>query len=128
MNPLSVHGANMRTTSSLESLNSQLNRTFGRAHPNIFEFIEHLKLHEAFKSNIMLAKTTSVTKEQLEPRRKRDKERNLKIEFFTEKFANNEISVVEFLTAMANKDILPKNCMDPLYKYLYYSICYNMLK
>lgn len=69
---------------------------------------------------MMLAKNTFVRKDQLEPKRKRDKERSMKIEFFTEKLENNGISVDEFLTAMANKNILPTNCMNLMYiKYLF---------
>lgn len=105
----------MRTTSSLESLNSQLNRSIGRAHPNIFQLIDHLKHHEAFKSNILLGKNFSVQKKQLEPKRKRDRERDSKIKFFTQMLESNQIGVSSFLVSMANKDILPKNRMNSLF-------------
>lgn len=107
----------MRTTSSLESLNSQLNRSIGRAHPNIFQFIDHLKHHEAFKSNILkvLSKKLSIPKNQLEPKRKRDRERDVKIKFFTKMLEDDQIGVQYFLAAMANKEILPKNRMNSLH-------------
>lgn len=113
LNPLSVHGVNMRTTSSLESLNSQLNRTFGRARPNIFQFIDHIKSHESSKCERMakLVKTTSVSTKQLERKRKKDKE-----------LEQNIINVCVFLESMANKDMLPKSGMNSLYLQCYYSL------
>lgn len=114
----------MRTTSSLESLNSQLNRTFGRARPNIFQFIDHIKSHESSKCERMakLVKTTSVSTKQLERKRKKDKERDDKIKYFTEKLEQNIINVCVFLESMANKDMLPKSGMNSLYLQCYYSL------
>lgn len=114
----------MRTTSSLESMNSQLNRSFGRARPNIFQFIDHIKTHESLKCEKLakLVKTTVVSSKQLERKRKRDKERDDKIKYFTEELEQNRINVAEFLESMANKDILPKSGKNSLFLQCYYSL------
>lgn len=52
--PLSVYQINMRTTSSLEAMNSQINRSFGLKQPNIFKFMGCLKMHEYRKGTDML--------------------------------------------------------------------------
>lgn len=98
----------MRTTSSLESMNSQLNRFFGKAHPNIFQFIHKLKYHESRKSNkmSMLIRSTTVSKKQMERKRRKDKERDDKIQYFTKKLEKDEIDLRTFLESMANKEIL----------------------
>lgn len=97
----------MRTTSSSESLNSLLNRSFPK-HPHIFKFVESLKLFEFSKANNMLDfATNEVPKEQFGRKRKTDQERDMKIKHFSGLLKNDEISVNDFLEAMANKDMLP---------------------
>lgn len=44
----------MRTTSSLESLNAQINKSFGVKHPNIFDFMLNLRGFEYHKSREIL--------------------------------------------------------------------------
>lgn len=99
----------MRTTSSVESLNSVIGRSFPK-HPHILKFIDHLKLHEFTKSYDLakLSKCDTPPK-QLERKRKADREREEKIVFFTKKLKTKEISASEFLDAMATKEILPLN-------------------
>lgn len=96
----------MRTTSSLESLNAQIQRQFKR-HGNIFKFIENLKLFEYSKVIDLQQLQTSKRAEQMERRKNIDKERDAKIKFFSGKLDKKEIDVTEFLNAMANKTILP---------------------
>lgn len=98
----------MRTTSPLESLNAQLRRIFPQ-HPTIFTFIESLKLHEFEKATNMHSLLIEIPKGQLGRKNKKDKERDLKINYFTSLLASNEIDVMEFLEAMANKVILPSS-------------------
>lgn len=99
----------MRTTSSLESVNSVLGRSFP-AHPHLFKFIECLQLYEFSKSLDMLELVSSNVPENSNQRkRKRDQARNDKISFFTAKLKDEfdvEFGVDSFLEAMACKDIL----------------------
>lgn len=105
---MSVAGLNMRTTSSLESLNSTLGRSVPK-HPHIFRFINFIKFHEFVKSCDMLCLTgPDLPDSQLERRRKNDREREEKIQFFTSKLMAREINSSEFLEAMGNKCILPR--------------------
>lgn len=107
----------MRTTSSVESLNSTIGRSFPK-HPSILKFVEHLKLHEFGKycDLLNLSKPDLPSKQlekQLNRKRKIDREREEKIVFFTKKLKTKEIGPSEFLDAMATKEILPKNGKRP---------------
>lgn len=95
----------MRTTSSLESLNSQLGRSFKKK-GHIWKFIEQLKYHEFSKAYDMLKLTESTAKIS-ERKRKKDIERQRKIEFFTNLLKEGVIDAGAFLEAMGNKIILP---------------------
>lgn len=53
-----------------------------------------------------LAKTSALPKGQLERRRKKDKERDEKIKYFSDLLKDGSISVGEFLESMANKRIV----------------------
>lgn len=101
----------MRTTSSLESMNSQLGRLFTTKHPNIFRFIEELKPHEFRKATDMLRLIKNRRPKQLQRKRKRCQEREQKIQYFSEMLQNNSISVGTFLDVMSNKTILPDSGM-----------------
>lgn len=97
----------MRTTSSLESLNSVLGRSFP-LHPHIFKFMDYLKLHEFSKyCDLVDLMRPNIPPEQFERKRKIDRERDQKINFFSEMLTRNEITPSEFLEAMATKEILP---------------------
>lgn len=97
----------MRTTSSVESLNSTLSRSFPK-HPHIFKFIDRLRLFEFSKllDMIELVKD-NVPDHQYERKRKRDQEREAKIKFFTAQLHEKKINTGEFLAAMANNEVLP---------------------
>lgn len=115
----------MRTTSSLESQNSQMNRFFDTSHPSIFQFIDCLKSYEFMKGNKMDSLIgNNVPKKQLERKRKRDVKRNEKINFFTQMLEDGLISVGDFLEAMGNRIILPYNG----YIYKTFSNFYYILK
>lgn len=89
----------MRTTSSLESLNSQLSRTFP-THGHIWQFIEQLKFHEFSKSQEMAkVSKTNILDEQ--PKTKKARERNERIKLFSNLLNEQKISRFEFLEAMA---------------------------
>lgn len=96
----------MRTTSSLESMNSVLNRGCPK-HPHIFKFIDRIRLHEFSKSLDLLDLIDDDVSEEFERKRKLDKEREIKISYFTNLLEKQEISVNEFLEAMSIKSILP---------------------
>lgn len=96
----------MRTTSSLESLNSQLGRSFPK-HGHIWRFIEQLKYHEYSKSRDMLrlSRGTNIGKKN---KRKKDKERMERIKFLSILLRDKKITSDEFLEAMAGKNIFPE--------------------
>lgn len=92
----------MRTTSSVESMNSVMQRTFQKR-PNIFNYVANLKLFESTQSTIMYQLHTNVIlNEELKRKRAEDQKREEKIRYFTEKLRNNEISVYKFLMQMAD--------------------------
>lgn len=107
-NCISVAGSNMRTISSVESLNSQLKRSFP-THGTIWKFVEQLKLHEFMKATEMAKLIHSDKKSSVQNQRKRkkDREREAKIDFFMKMLDTNEISAGMFLEAMGNRTILP---------------------
>lgn len=102
-NSISVANLNMRTTSSLEAMNSVIQRTFP-SKTNMYKFMENLKMHEAIKSSDMYQLSMDfVTNEHLERRRKEDKIREEKIKTCNEMLENEEISVAEFLALICKK-------------------------
>lgn len=97
----------MRTTSSLECLNSVIQKTFP-SRPTIFRFIECLKLHEASKAvELYQISKGEINTPKLQRRRKLDREREEKIRFLTTQLNNDKICVADFLVAMSEKDVLP---------------------
>lgn len=96
----------MRTTSSIEGLNSVIQKSFP-SRTTIFKFIESLKLHEATKAtDLYQISEGQITNPQLERRRKTDRQREQKIEFVTNALNAGDISVSDFLVAMSEDDIL----------------------
>lgn len=98
----------MRTTSSLEALNTAMGRSFPK-HPHIFKFIDRLRLLELSKSIDMLdlIRNDSIN-EQFKRKRQRDKQREEKIQHYTEKLkTSKDMTPGLFLEAMANKVVLP---------------------
>lgn len=94
----------MRTTSSLESFNSSLNRTVSKK-KNYYTFFERLRLHESKKADTMHNLAHDVLPDKhFEPRHIKDQKRDQKIKFFIQLLCNQKISVFEFLTAMAADD------------------------
>lgn len=98
----------MRTTSSVESLNSQIGRSFAK-NPSIFNFCESLKQHEFTKATIMRKLLTDCPKKQLKRKHRVDQERDDKIKYFSSLLKKGFIDVAMFLEAMGNKTILPLN-------------------
>lgn len=107
----------MRTTSLLESFNSVIGRSVPK-HPNIFRFIDYMKLHE---SKIMLKMGSLLeSDEEFDTAQKKiHRERSEKIKYATEMRKNGQITVEEFLQAVSIEDMIPKKglffiCVDYL--------------
>lgn len=96
-NNISVADLNMPTTSSVEAVNSLIQRSFPKK-TNIFKFIEHLKLFESIKStDLYQLAQGEITSQKLERKRAEDKQRENRIIVCSDKLKNGDISVVEFL-------------------------------
>lgn len=78
-------------------------------HPEIYKFVDCLKLFEFEKRSEMIELRDIVCEKQLQRKRKKDKVRGEKIEFFSSLLKKNEISIREFLEAMGNRVILPSS-------------------
>lgn len=98
----------MRTTSSLESVNSVIQRSFpGKT--NIFKFIDSLKLYESRKSeDLYKLSNGEMSYRQLERKRRVDREREQKIVHLTSQLKNGYITVASFLEYMSANEILPQ--------------------
>lgn len=96
----------MRTTSSVESLNASLGKSFPKR-GNVFEFINSLKLFEFAKTSNMRNLTKSVPKNQLKRRRTIKRKIDDMIKYYENLRLNNAITVSEFLVAMTVGKILP---------------------
>lgn len=108
-NSLSVSGLNMKTTSSVESVNSAMGRSFPK-HPHLFKFIDFLKYHEFSKVlDLQDLKRGDIPKNQFERKRERDRMRDEKIKHFSAELEAKSIDVSRFLEIMATKEILPPN-------------------
>lgn len=106
-NTISVMDLNMRTTSSVEALNSVIQRSFP-GQTTIFRFIESLRLHESIKSSDLYQLSLGeISNKIMERRRALDRHRDVKIKRLTTQLKNGEISVNVFLEAMSEKDVLP---------------------
>lgn len=97
----------MRTTSSVEPVNSVIQRSFPKK-TNIFKFIEHLKLFESIKStDLYQLAQGEITSQKLERKRAEDKQRENRIIVCSDKLKNGDISVVEFLKLVSKKANFP---------------------
>lgn len=93
----------MRTTSSLEAMNSVIQRTFP-SKTNIYKFITNLKMYESIKSSEMYQLfMEGVTSQQLEKRRVEDRLRQEKIKTHTKMMKDGTISVADFLISIFKK-------------------------
>lgn len=103
----------MRTTSSVESLNAQLNRSFPKR-GNIFQFINCLKIFEFGKAEAMRHLVSWQPNNQLQRKRKADREREQSIRKHTAALHAKEIDLEEFIDAVANDEALAKGiyCID----------------
>lgn len=110
-NGLSVANLNMRTTSSVESMNSHMGRTFPK-HPNIFKFINCLKQFEYTKTTNMRILTENCPACQTKRKHYKDREREKKIQHFSVLLGRKKIDIGMFLEAMSNERILPLNGKD----------------
>lgn len=94
----------MRTTSSIEAMNSVIQRSFP-SNTHIFKFVESLRLHESIKSsNLYQLSLGDISNQQLLRRRALDRERDEKIKIFSEKLKDGVISTAEFLKSMTESN------------------------
>lgn len=99
-------GLNTRTTSLVESINSQIQRSFP-ARPSILQFTDYLRLHESMKStDLYQIVQLEIVNDELSRKRATDRARHLKIMHFTDLLKAGEISIAEFLEAMSSKEVL----------------------
>lgn len=101
---LSVNDANMRTTSSLESMNAVLRR-MSNPHPTLFKFIDTIRMHEFSKSIELFELIKSIV-----PIRKSKKITALDIKLkklTTDLEENPDMSPGSFLEEFAKDIILP---------------------
>lgn len=107
-NSISVAGLNMRTTSSIESLNSVVQRKFPKSR-NIFSFIEGLRLEDAIKtSDLYQLLIGNVSNQQLMRKRLTDQYRDQKIRSFSARYQNGTVSIEMFLKLVSLKCKKPK--------------------
>lgn len=107
----------MRTTSSAESLNAKLGRSFPKR-GNFFNFLSALKVFEYGQADSMRSLLASpIPKKQLERKHAADKNRDAKIKHFSKLLRDEEMTIVEFMDAMADDSILPPDGI----KYFLYS-------
>lgn len=100
----------MRTTSSLESMNSVLGRFFLRR-PNIYKFIDGLKIYEfaKYKQLLELSVENEDARKRKTRKRKRDQERDDKIKRVTEDLIKRKINTSQFLEKFSTDgSLLPK--------------------
>lgn len=106
----------MRTTSSVEGLNSVIQKDFD-ANTNIFKFTDSLRLFESEKSSdLHYLSLENKPKYEFQRRRREDQIRDEIIKENTELLKNGMISVLQFLKAVATKEVLPKNCEERVLK------------
>lgn len=100
MNTISVAYLNMRTTSSVESLNAEIGRSFPKR-GNIFGFIHNLKLFDYGKVYDMRRLLIEIPRGQLNRKHKKDRKRDEKISHFTSLLSKNAITPDEFLNVVS---------------------------
>lgn len=99
----------MRTTSSLESLHSALNRSF-KQKEHYFKFIECLRLHESRKADQFFNLLHGLPATRFQ-RNFKNQRREIKIKYFTDLLVvDKTITVEQFLHGMAND----QDCMYDL--------------
>lgn len=100
----------MRTTSSLEGMNSVLRRMFP-LHPGIFKFMERLQYHEfahQLKFFKLLREDHPMESQQFIRRRRKDQLRDAKIKHcLHELLVSPDFTVGDFLESLANDSVLP---------------------
>lgn len=91
----------MRTTSSLESINSHIQRHFP-SQTNIYHFMLNLKMYEAIKSSdLRQLFNDNITNQAFQRRRAADVIREEKVRSLTEKLMSGKISISKFLFSMS---------------------------
>lgn len=114
-NTISVKDLNMRTTSSMEGLNSNIQRDFSKK-TDIFKFTDALKLFESERSSDL--HTLSLDKSsQFQRRHPKDRIRDEKIKMNTELLDDGSITVLDFLKSMATAEMMPKDGIQHILVY-----------
>lgn len=105
---LSVNDANMRTTSSLESMNAALRR-LSPMHPAFFKFVDCIRLHEFSKSvDLFEMKRHGETQKKSTKLSKRER-LDVKLKFLTEQLEDDSFKTGAggFLRQLAGESLLP---------------------
>lgn len=90
----------MRTTSSLESFNSKLNRSIAKK-SNYYRFFERLRIHESRSADRMHNLSTDLLPDtHFDPKHKYYQERAIKIKANTSLLCKGKMTVAEFLYEM----------------------------
>lgn len=99
----------MRTTSSVEAMNSVIQRTFPEQ-TQIFKFVNSLRMFESIKSTDLYQISRGYfTNQHLQRKRAEDRKREEKIKTLSTLLNNETISVPQFLESMSANDVLPPN-------------------
>lgn len=91
----------MRTTSSVESLNAVFGRKFP-IHPNIFDFIENLRLFEFSMVDVMMNLADGDEGQRMT--REKDRVRDGKINRHSQQLSHGIISFKQFLNHLATEN------------------------
>lgn len=125
-NTISVADLNMRTTSSVESLNAKLGRVLPKR-SNIFRFLACLKIFEFEKVDGMRSLVSCIPPKQMKRKRTVDKTREKKIEYFSDLLSKKKITVNKFMDIMADSGTLPPDGKKHLFeqRFLYFLFTKN---
>lgn len=97
----------MRTNSSVESDNSVLGRLIPK-HPNIYKFIDGIKVHEFARQRELLELESFCPDKQLKRKRNEDVEREAKIKRANDQLLEEKITPGQFLEVFsADQSLLP---------------------
>lgn len=99
-NTLSVAHLTMRTTSSLESFHSVLNRSMAKK-SHFYRFVRGLKIHESRKAEKMFNLIHHKVPSDVVPRHRRDRERAERIKINTNLFCEIFLNIMEFFEALS---------------------------
>jgi hypothetical protein len=84
-----------RTNNYDEGYNNRLNKLCGSGHPNLYKFINILKREESLAS---IKYFRAISGYEADKRKKKDIEKDLKIETLTKEVENDKIDLLEYVS------------------------------